>query len=155
MKYVVIVLILALLLGPVVWLRPSPVDQRRERQRNRARALGLQVRVCDLPQTRRERVRREHTAVGASYSLLMDDREMPAGYWLHASDGSWQDADGDPLPAAQQDWLSAAEVDLPAGVVALQRGGRMTTAYWDERGGEGGVDAVAAVLRRLPDLPQG
>ena len=67
--------------------------------------------------------------------------------------GGWQDADGDPVPALQQQWLDAIAVDLPAGVVALQRGGRFVTAFWDERGGEGGVDAVAAVLRRLPELP--
>lgn len=153
MKYVAIVLILALVLGPVIWLRPSPMDQRRERQRSRARAMGLQVRVCDLPQARRERVRREQPRVGAAYSLLMDDRNLPAGCWLRTGDGSWQDGDGDPVPPLQQDWLSAAAADLPVGVVALQRGGRTVTAYWDERGGEGGMDAVAAVLRRLPELP--
>ena len=71
MKYIAILLILALVLGPVFWLRPSPMDQRRERQRTRARTVGLQVRVCELPQARRERVRGEYPSVGAAYSLLM------------------------------------------------------------------------------------
>lgn len=152
MEFLVGVLIVALLLGPVLWLRPSPMDRRRARIRDRARELGLHIRVCDLPQTRRERVRGDHPGLGAAYSLRSGEKALPAGCWIRSVGDDWQTVEGDPVPGAQRVWLEGVAAGLPAGVVALERGGRLATVYWDERGGEAAVDAVLASLQRLSEL---
>lgn len=149
MKYIFILVVIALIVGPVAWLRPSPADRRRERLRSRARHLGLQVNLCELPQTHRQQVRRERPEMGASYSLRDPERVLPSGRWLRDEGGEWQLPDGLPPLASDRDWLATLNSALPASVVALERGGVVISVFWREHGNETAVEAIAEVLGQL------
>lgn len=154
MKLLVIVLIIALLLGPLAWMLPSPAERQREHLRQRARELGLHIKVCALPQSRRERIRRERPRQGVAYSLRSGEEEHRAAlYWQRNQDGSWQGGEGGALPTEQLAWLERLRVALPPGVVALQRQAGSATIYWTEQGSIAGVDAIASVLQELLALP--
>lgn len=156
MEYLVILFIVALVLGPVMWLRPAPADRRSVDLRNRARALGLQVRICELPRSRRVQARREAPVLGAAYSMSSHDRVSPGNreLWLCDPVEGWQGERGEPVPPGRREWLDTLTAPLPKGVTALEYGTGTASVYWSERGGPESVERIAAVLRQLLEGPE-
>lgn len=155
--YLIGALVIALVVGPVLWLRPSQGDKRRTGLRLLARRLGLQVRLCNLPQTRRARVRREDTEQGVVYQLPVPDpgKLRPIDYLLvRDAAGSWENENSEALPPALQAALERAIAALPADAVALELVPQGPAVYWRERGGEATVEALAAQLRALREVMQ-
>lgn len=150
MVYLVVVLVLALVIGPVVWLRPSPAQARQAQLRLRARGLGLEVRIAELPQTRRARVRREDAQQGAAYHLATyGAAALPALSHRSVRDGDAWEESGDELPAALRGVLERVRRQLPADVVAVELGAHGPAVFWRERGGEAALAQIAAQLEAL------
>lgn len=67
MVWLLILFVALFVIAPVFWIMPTPAQRRQERMRARARTLGLEVVGCELPQTRRQRVRGEPRRLGMLY----------------------------------------------------------------------------------------
>jgi hypothetical protein len=150
-KWLLLVLVIALVAGPVAWLRPSAADKRHAALRMAARRAGLEVRVTALPQRRRARVRREPAEFGAAYALMVS-RDHSAHWqpalWLRSADGGWESAE-DASASLVPDWWPAIAAALPAEVQAVEVAPGRVAAYWREQGDAESVERLAAALQAL------
>lgn len=153
MAWVIAMLALALVVSPVVWMMPSPAQRRQARLRQRAMQLGLQVRVGELPQTHRQRVRREPARAGVSYRLpVHDQRELFAGEYRlcrERAGGAWVAEPERTLAPVLREALDAAMAAVPADVAAIELTPQGPALYWTERGDEPEVELLAAQLQAL------
>lgn len=152
---VVIVLVLVMLAGSIMWLKPSAAQQRQIKLRLLARQVGLDVRLCTLPQTRRARVREEFPEQGVVYRLLRfgDKRSKPFEYLVCRVDAqaAWESATNVELPAALRAQLDNVLAQLPADAVAFEITAQGCGVYWRERGDE---DTVRLLQRLLESMQQ-
>jgi hypothetical protein len=151
MAYLLLVLAVALVIGPVMWLRPSQGQQRLARMRLRARQLGIDIRITELPQTRRAQVRKEDVEQGALYRLFVHDPRTlrPLNFrCVRAPGGDWESAGGD-VPAPVRAAVTTAQAALPADVVGIELGPQGVGVFWRESGDESTVANVAAQLQLL------
>lgn len=153
MVYVFVLLAVALVIGPVMWIRPSRGQQRLARIRMKARELGIDVRIIEIPQTRRAAVRREEVALGALYRLGVHDPRavLPLSHrCLRDAQGGWE-SEGDQLPQRLQDTLELVQSQLPVDAVGIELGPLGPGIYWREMGEDKAVEHIAAQLRLLLD----
>lgn len=141
MAYIIVILALGLILGPLVAAMPRPRAREIAGLRERARSLGLRVSLREPPDIppRFGFQPPEHLAC---YSLARarDQGEVqPRGLFVRTDDG-WQTREvGGSIPA-----LTA---EFPDGVVIVAAGWDEVQAFWDERGGEAALDAIHRSLR--------
>ena len=150
MAYLLILLAVALVIGPVLWMKPSRGQARQARIRLKARALGLDVRLTELPQTHRAAVRREDVRQGVVYRRVVYDPRtvLELNHRLIRDADTWEAA-GEPLPAALQRVLDQVREQLPADVVAIELGPQGPGIYWREMGDEREVEQIAEQLKVL------
>jgi hypothetical protein len=151
MAYLLLVLAVALVIGPVMWLRPSQGQLRLVRMRLRARQLGIDIRITELPQPRRARVRRESVEQGALYRLFVHDPRTlrPLSFLcVRAPGGEWE-VSGDDVPSPVRDAVATAQAALPADAVGIELGPQGVGVFWRESGDENAVAGVAAQLQLL------
>jgi|GEM_PF-478907 len=154
MKWLIGLLVLAMMLGPLAWLRPTALEQHQERLRRRARERGLQVKAGELPQSRRQRVRQRPPRPGAEYRLVVEEAgDWERFFWQLDPVEGWQDSAGEPLAEAEQSWLESWAGKLPRSVAAVERRSGSAAVYWAEQGEEAAVDALAEVLEWLLAFP--
>ncbi len=151
--YVITALALALVLSPVAWMMPSPQQRRQAKLRERARRLGIDVRIGELPQTHRQRVRRQPAEQGVIYRLpLRDGWRLPRSH-LRCRAGAeepWeQQADLPPLSPALEAALQQVMARVPRDVVAIELASTGPAFHWRERGDERVVEQVHALLGEL------
>jgi hypothetical protein len=155
MLYVIAIVVLALILGPVLWMKPSATQALQTRLRLRARALGLDVRLCNLPQSRRARVRLEPPRQGVVYRLpVFDPRSVLAlEYRIVREDSAapWEPEQTIALPPTVQASLDRVAAAMPAAVAAIELAPQGPAVYWQERGDEQTVTALAQQLQSLRD----
>jgi len=153
MGFLIAALVLMLVAGPVLWLKPSKGEARRTQLRLLARGLGLQVRLCNLPQVRRARVRREDARQGIVYLLPVPEpgKLKPIEYCLTRENGSspWEADESDALPADLQLVVDRIASAVPADVVAIGLNPQGPALYWRERGDEATVRSLAQWLQAL------
>ncbi|MCW8194072.1 hypothetical protein F6455_04650 [Proteobacteria bacterium 005FR1] len=168
---VIIVLAIALAVGPVMWLRTTPSQKREIAFRNRAARLGLRVQLrpaADLDL-------RGHENSGemlAGYGLLWvktpgDRQKVP----LHPRNKPWRlrrerisheshfagwwdwskDLEADP---AWHDQLRALLPKLPPDSLVVENNRQGLWVYWRERGDVKRVDDLAATLAALKQVGQ-
>jgi hypothetical protein len=146
MAYVIAIVAVLMMLGSVLWLKPSKAQLRQTKLRLLARQLGLDVRLCALPQSRRARVREERPEQGVVYRLpIFERREPPPPNYLLCRENAaapWLSEQGEPLPPMLQALIETATAELPGDAVALELGPQGPAVYWHERGDEN-------TLRRL------
>ncbi|HSB98109.1 MAG TPA: hypothetical protein VLC91_16735 [Spongiibacteraceae bacterium] len=161
MAYLIAIVAVLMVVGSVLWLKPSKAQQRQTMLRLLARQLGLDVRLCNLPQSRRARVREVHPDQGVVYRLpIFERREPPLPEYLlcrENADSPWvaekrvaEKSAVEKSPAEAEVQLSPAlralvekvAAELPADAVALELGPQGPAVYWRERGDEN-------TLRRL------
>ena len=148
---IVIVLVVA---GSIMWLKPSASQQRQARLRLLARQLGLDVRLSALPQTRRARVRREHPSQGVAYRLLRFGKNAyPLEFSICRADAQseWESESETPLPPALQAEVVRILPQLPSDAVAFEITAHGCGVYWRERGDE---ETVRLLQRLLKDVDQ-
>lgn len=133
MAWLIGIAVIAFMLAPIIWILPSPRQQRQTRIREAARLRGIQVRVTTLPQTRRQRVRREAQERVVSYTRPIHNRKPGQGwkYWLKPCDEVEADALAESSPL--QPLLSSLQNKLPADAELLEYTGVGLSLYWRER----------------------
>lgn len=143
------------LVGSVLWLKPSAAQQRQTRLRLLARQLGLDVRLATLPQTRRARVRGEAERQGAVYRLLRfgEKVDTPLTYLVCRADAQsdWEAEAPEALPPAVHAELERVLSQLPSDAVAFEITPVGCGVYWRERGDE---EIVRALKRQLEVVQQ-
>lgn len=149
MQYLIIFAVLAIVIGPVMWIMPSPSQRRIVKLRNYAISKGFHIKVADLPQSHRQKVRREDPVRGVHYSLPLLVKPKPGDekfiYCLTrlGTQPQWVD-DDIPGNANLMEQLLAA---MPEAVVAVEYASYGVAVYWREKGGNDAVDIIAQQLQ--------
>lgn len=147
MSYLIIAAVVLAVIAPIFWFMPSPEIKRQMIMRDRAMQLGLQVKICDLPQTRRARVREEYVEKGIVYRLPWKKPLQPREQFCELL---LKDGDGEnPVSPAFSELLTASLAAMPAAVMALEYASPGVAVYWRERGG---ISEVEDIGRRLEQL---
>ncbi|MBD8593344.1 hypothetical protein IFT75_08000 [Pseudomonas sp. CFBP 8758] len=140
----IVVSILALILSPMVWLRPSRSQSGRMAVRLQARRMGLAMQLAPQqwphwlsveppdPCAQYHRPRRKGRVDSWSYW------QIEPGVWCN----QWREACIDPL-------LLPHLATLPADVYKLEAGSQMLALYWGEKGDEKVLQDIAKVLQAL------
>ncbi len=148
MLWLIALLVIGMVLAPVMWIMPTPTQRRQTRLRDAARAAGLQVQVGPLPQTRRQRVRKEDTEFGVGYMLRLPRPKRARQAWI-----VWRQPGDDEaapeLSAAAQAALDTVLEAMPADVVAVEYTAIGLIAHWRERGSEEDVQHIGQLLTQL------
>ncbi|WP_145999211.1 hypothetical protein [Oceanicoccus sp. KOV_DT_Chl] len=151
MSYIIIVVVMAVVLSPIFWMMPSPKQKRQMQLRQHAMNLGLQVKICDLPQTERAKVRREPVVQGVIYRLPWRSKQRDV--FQHIVQRS--DLETEPFQkAGSRDWqtlVGATLAALPDTVVAIEYATAGLAIFWRE---QGDVDFVESLKRQLQQLQQ-
>ncbi|MBA1242651.1 hypothetical protein [Pseudomonas japonica] len=140
----IVVSILAVILSPLAWLRPSRKQSGRMACRMKARALGLGMQLAPqqwphwmpahLPTPAAQYHRPRPSPVGADWT------------WWQPEPGQWVNQWREPCTdAALLEQLNL----LPADVWKVEAQRRMVSAVWGEGGGEGQAEAIDRALRTL------
>jgi hypothetical protein len=155
MGYVLAIVVMLVIIGSVLWLKPSAAQQRQARLRLLARELGIDVRLCSLPQCRRARVREERPEQGVVYRLpVFDPAAADVPHYLLCRDNAsapWSAEIAAELSPALQAEVDRACGALPADAVALELSPAGPAVYWQERGDE---DVLRRLYKSLEDLRQ-
>lgn len=155
MKWLWIFLSIAIALGPVMWMMPSPQQKRIARLRAHAQALGLEVKIAPMPQLHRAQVRKETAEMGVVYRLRFAPNYASKHQitpWLvcrNAQTGQWEDEGLQAVPQAQREILSGLLIKLSNDIAAIEQTVMGLGVYWREHGE---VDAVDKLLLDLQQL---
>lgn len=155
MSYLIIIVVLALVLAPVFWIMPSPGQRRQAAMRQRAMALGLQVKVCDLPQSHRAKVRKEDPVQGVVYRLpwqaKVKNNDTFQNYCVRVPDGIECNASRSDLSNGQlKEFLQA----LPDFCIGLELSNTGVGLFWREFGELQRVDTIFQSLDQLREKLQ-
>lgn len=134
---VLIILVFAMMVGPILMIRPSPRDRRIAELRAKASKLGLRVSMQSLQKANFAVYelpwgREEHTKlVGVEWML----ERQSYTHEVHFADWwQWQ-GEGRP-PAPSLPLLLARMQAMPEGVAAVEATRLGLRCYWSEAGGE-------------------
>ena len=149
MSYLIIAAVVLMVVAPIFWFMPSPEVRRQVKLRDKAMALGLQVQVCDLPQTYKAKVRQEYIEKGVVYRLpwLQAKRSVGSFHYQWVANDTQEQA----LPEWLSPLLAATHAMMPADIIAVEYATPGVAIYWREKGE---VDKVAQVHSCLQSLQQ-
>lgn len=147
MIYFVIIIVLALVVGPVLWVRPSPRTRQLERLRQYARENGLQVQMRAVPSlnsTERE-IDSQIMAYIRPWKKVERIKGLPDGFLLGrpSSEGDWT------LYRAKNRLLDDDMVGLPESAKILEVSEEGVILYWRETGNKDRVELLAQTLEKL------
>lgn len=152
MAYVIIFLTLALVIGPVLWMKPTQSQARQAKIRQLAKQSGLDVRITELPQAHRALVRRDASSQGVVYRLpVRDPRAVVEVQHRMVRDTDTWEASGDSLPRLLDEALAQVCIEAPADVVAIEIGPQGPGVFWREKGDVETVAQIVALLNKLRD----
>ena len=154
---VITVVVIALIVGPVMTMRPDPAQKNREKMRTLASAAGIRFTIKKLPKQAAEIDNPEPVSVyffaptgpqaGDDWLLL---RAIYPHEILYLRGWEWQ---GDTRAAtAEQEVLKKYLPELPEGVRGVSAGSQGICVYWNEKGGEVALEKVIALLQALKAL---
>lgn len=153
MGVIVSIIVVLMVIGSVLWLKPSASQQRQTKLRLLARQLGLDVRLSALPQVRRARVRGEQPQQGVVYRLLQfgENNANPIDYLICRvnAESPWEsesDSTLSPLVRAELDRVLA---QLPRDAVAFEITSAGCGVYWRERGDEDTLRHLKQLLESM------
>lgn len=150
----IIVFVVALVIGPVMWLKPSGRDRRLAALRQNAASSGLRVQMQSLPAA-------EGKGTAAVYfSQWRNPRRLQVGWGLELKrisheahfDGFWDWRSGRKAPAAAKGPLKELIERLPADATAVICNDGGLGVQWKENSGEGGLKAIQGALGDLRPL---
>ncbi|WP_157471673.1 hypothetical protein [Gilvimarinus agarilyticus] len=148
---ILIVLVVAMVVGPVAMMQPNSGQRRREHLRQYARESGLTVRLLPPPQQATDSAAPSAMPV---YSLVTGTTQpswslMRTSY-EHEShvQGWWQFLGSKPTDLHRTN-IEAVLEELPDGVVGLRSGARQVDIFWRENGEEQAIDQLLSCLKKL------
>lgn len=156
MGIIVSIIVVLMLIGSVLWLKPSPSQQRQTKLRLLARQLGLDVRLTALPQVRRARVRGETPQQGVVYRLLKFGEHNPDAleYLICRAnaESEWETESDVTLPAPIRTELDRVLAQLPSDAVAFEITPVGCGVYWRERGDEDTLRLLKQLLESMQQV---
>lgn len=154
---IMIVIVIALVLGPVMMMRPNPAQKNKERMRTIALAKGIHFSVKNLPQQAADHEKPAPVSVyffapiknsqDSDWLLLRTSYEHAIhflGYW--AWQGDWR------ATPAEQAVLTQYLPLLPDSVRAVSVGSKGICVYWSEKGDEKVLEQIITLLESLKNL---
>lgn len=147
---VVIVLVVAMILGPVAMLRPSSAQKRKSALRQGARELGLYVGVRRMPARATDTQPPEHLPVYCVPAKAMPSWCLVKTAYAHDLNYEqwWQPLKQKP-PVAVEQKLTNILKSLPNGVECISSTEQELAIFWKERGDFEAVKVLADVLNTL------
>lgn len=156
--FVLLVIAVALVLGPISMLRPNPSQKRKEQLRLQASTQGVRFGMRRLPSRKTDM---ERPPVLPVYFLppppamqSVDDWVLMRTDYEHESnfykEWDWQGS-ARPVPAVSHQ-LTLVLPELPPSVPAIVQGKSGTCIFWREEEGQEMLVALIAVLRNLDTL---
>ena len=146
----IILFAVALVVGPVMWLKPSQRDRNLAALRGRAAKGGMTVEMKPLPAALGE------GTAAVYFSRWQDPRRLQTDWILELQrvshemhfSGRWDWRNGRSAPEKAQPLLREMLEELPrdACAVVASRGG--LGIQWQEGGGNGGISALEAALAK-------
>lgn len=157
MLYLIIlsVVVVAMVLGPIMALKPNKTQKHQEQLREQARLQGLQVQVGKLPQIHRQMVRREEPRLGVSYRLkwqhpeLEETHSIRFDYLVHR-----YETEPYTMPAAVIALLQKTLKSMPESIIAIECSPQWVAVYWQERGDTDTVKQIATRLHGFAEALQ-
>lgn len=153
----IMIVVIALIVGPVMMLRPTPEQKNREALRAIAAAKGIRFTIKKLPQQATEMESPAPTSVyffaPVNHQESDDWLLLRATYSheiLYLRGWEWQ---GDVRPpAAEQEVLKKYLPLMSDDVRAVSAGSQGICVYWHEKGGEAALAPVIGLLEALRQL---
>jgi len=146
MSYLIIALVVAIVIGPVMWLRPNPREKQLLRLRNAARQAGLHVHLRAVPPNHGEGDRHVEPSIMA-YIRPWTEQErkssLPEKFTLPCFEGEWQ------LYRSKGQLDEAHFADMPDSCRLLEVTSEGLIVYCRERGDELRVAALAASMEAM------
>jgi hypothetical protein len=151
---IIMVVVVALVVGPVMMMRPSPAQKNKERLRAIAFAKGIRISVRNLPQQATES---EKPAPVPVYFFAPTVHHLDDDWFLlrtsHAHDlhflGWWEWHDKLRATEDEQAVLKQYLPLLPESVRAVSMGSKGVCVYWQEQGGDEVLQKVIRLLEAL------
>ncbi|MGJ8685970.1 MAG: hypothetical protein ACSHWQ_00715 [Spongiibacteraceae bacterium] len=153
MGWFIALAVMGFMLAPVLWMIPSPRQVRQEKIRQRARQLGLQVKITPMPQQHRAKVRGEDPVQGVCYTRPIHGRRNSPAWtqWLCEIEEREPSSPQPPLELAN--FIQAERAVLPADATLIERNQLGLCLYWFERNAElETIESLAAVLNRIVEF---
>lgn len=168
MAIAIVVLAVAMVTGPILWVMPSKYQVKVAKLRQSALRQGLRVTINDVP-PRAQCANGEQKSIAVYYLpwLLGEERDSAsAARYKTAADQPWrlvyEKLDHDLHFYHHWQWsqdLAAPSIwhqplrellkDLPEGICALENTQQGIAVYWNERGDEQTLITIAELLRCL------
>ncbi|SDZ79113.1 hypothetical protein [Microbulbifer marinus] len=145
---IIIIFAVALVLGPVMWLKPNQRDRRLAKLRGSAAKAGMPVQMLPLPAAEGE------GTAAVYYSRWEDARRLQLGWVLElqrvehdmhfSGRWDWRNSRAAPKPA----WEPLRQMldQLPRDACAIVANQSGLGIQWQESGGDGAFSALQAVL---------
>jgi len=151
---IIIVIALALILGPVMMLRPNAAQKYKEGLRRLARAEGVHYSIRNIP---RQADEQEQPAGVPVYFFPPLKTQTSPGWMLVRTHYEhdlhflgWWNWQGEERPTdAELEVLREHLPTLPESVRAVSSAGQGVTVYWEEQGGEPVLQQVLSLLKSL------
>lgn len=140
MSWVIILFVLALIISPVMWLKPSPRQQRVARLRNEVIKAGIEVKLETPPlhpapkAMPAYRWRYPQERPGPTFVLVRDSESGDSLKACHAG-WRWRTEPLRPLPEAARACLFRLLERLPQDALVLESGEHALTLWWHESQG--------------------
>lgn len=144
MTILIVVSILAVILSPMVWLRPSRNQSGRMAMRMEARRIGLAMQLTPqewphwLPLEPPSPCAQYHRPRRAGQASCWCYWQTEPGVWLN----QWRE------PCTDEPLLEHLAT-LPGNVYKIEAGPQLIALYWGEKGDEKVLQDIAAVLKAL------
>ncbi|WP_459206107.1 hypothetical protein ACSMEV_16475 [Pseudomonas sp. MLB6B] len=139
-----VVSILALILSPLAWLRPSRKQSRQMDLRLQARRAGLAMQLA--PQQWPHWLEKQPPSPCPQYHRARRAGRVDTWSYWQVSPGVWWNQWREVCDEAR---LVAVFAELPESVYKVEADSRMLALYWGERGDEGVVETVKRALDTL------
>jgi hypothetical protein len=156
----IIGLVVAMIVGPIMLMQPSPRERNLAKLRTQASQLGLRVRMVTFQGQTLASYEKPWPLPESARRHLGTLRLERAAYAheLHLSQ-YWQVADGVTVSDALRPLLEPALTELPAGVSAVEITPNGVSCLWNELGGEATLQALSKWLSHsdrlmVPTKPQ-
>ena len=154
---IIMVIAFSLVVGPIMMLRPDPLQQKKERMRMMAYEKGIRFSVKNLPQ----QVSEIEKQAPVSVYFFAPNKKCKDSDWLllrtnYAHEmhflNCWAWQSSERATPAEQAVLEHYLPLLPASVRAGSVGSLGVCVYWFERGGEQVLVQIIELLEALKDL---
>lgn len=116
-------------------------------------AQGFTLKVCDLPQSHRDKVRKEDVKEGIAYRLAVKKTEGSAGKrQYNGANVMFCNRENGEQTDNCSEHLRTVLVQLPEDIVAIEYSAPWLCVYWQERGTIEDIDLIKGKLEELGSL---